>query len=316
VVAVVVLCTVVSAVGASYEYIEERRDLAAPPPCRLIDIGGHRLHLCCEGQGTPAVIFESAFGGTSLDWYRVLHDIAGFTTACAYDRAGMGYSDAGPLPRTSERIADELAELVHRNDLRLPVILVGWSLGGYYVRAYATKHEPDVAGLVLVDSSHEDQAAKFEAIGIRGAIPVVAPYLSTAARLGVLRLIPNPYVERPDTVPEPIRSYVRATTYRPSYFQARYQEDLATLQNADQLRASRRTLSMPVVVLTAGQGPGNLMTIWMTLQRDLLRLSNRSCQMVAPNSDHMIPYHAPDAVVGAVRVAIEAWKTSSMPMCS
>jgi pimeloyl-ACP methyl ester carboxylesterase len=228
----------------------------------------------------------------------------------------MGYSDAGPLPRTSERIADELAELVHRNDLRLPVILVGWSLGGYYVRAYATKHEPDVAGLVLVDSSHEDQAAKFEAIGIRGAIPVVAPYLSTAARLGVLRLIPNPYVERPDTVPEPIRSYVRATTYRPSYFQARYQEDLATLQNADQLRASRRTLSMPVVVLTAGQGPGNLMTIWMTLQRDLLRLSNRSCQMVAPNSDHMIPYHAPDAVVGAVRVAIEAWKTSSMPMCS
>ncbi len=206
VVAVLLACVVISAGGASYEYIANRRDLAAaPPPGRLIDIGGHRLHLWCEGQGGPVVIFESAFGGTALDWYRLLQDVAGFTTACAYDRAGMGYSDVGPLPRTSDQIADEFAELVRRSDLRLPVILVGWSLGGYHVRAYATKHEPNVAGLVLVDSSHEDQAARFKAAGIRGGTSVVAPYLSIAANLGVLRLIPNPYVTRPETMPEPIR---------------------------------------------------------------------------------------------------------------
>ena len=316
VVAVVVLCVVVAALGASYEYVADRRDLAnAPPPGRLIDIGGHRLHLWCEGQGTPVVIFDSSAGGTALDWYGVLHDVGTFTTACAYDRAGMGYSDAGPLPRTSERIADELAALVHRSDLRLPVLLVGWSLSGWYVRTYATRHESEVAGLVLVDSSHEDQAAKFTAIGIGPGIDL-APYLPMAARLGALRLIPNPYVTRPDTVPEPIRRYVRATTYRPSYFQATYQEELGTPESADQVRSSRRTLSLPVVVLTAGQGPVNIMNVWGPLQRDLLRLSNRSCQMVAANSDHMIPYQAPDAVVRAVRIAIDAWKTSSTPICS
>ena len=226
----------------------------------------------------------------------------------------MGHSDVGPSPRTSERIADELAQLVHQSELRLPVVLVGWSLSGWYVRAYATKQESDAAALVLVDSSHEDQAARFAAAGIGPGFNV-APYLSMAARLGVLRLIPNPYVTRPETVPESIRRYVQATTYRPSYFQTNYQEQLDTTESADQTRSSRRTLSIPVVVLTAGEGPVNIMNVWRPLQLDLLRLSNRSCQMVATNSDHMIPYQAPEAVIRAVRVAIEAWKTSSTPIC-
>jgi len=314
---VLVLCVAVCALGASYQSIAQRRDLAAAPaPGRLIDVGGHRLHVWCEGHGMPVVLFDSSAGGTALDWYRVLHDVASFTTACAYDRAGMGYSDVGPLPRTAGRIADELAELVHRSDLRLPVVAVGWSLSGWYVRTYATRHEPDVAGLVLVDASHEDQAARFEAAGIHGRPSLVAPYLSIAAKLGALRLIPNPYVTRPATVPEPIRKYVRATTYRPDYFQAAYQEELESRASADQVRSSRRTLSVPVVVLTAGRGPDNAMDIWWALQRDLLRLSRRSCQMMATNSDHMIPEQAPDAVVRAVRVAIDAWKTSSTPVCS
>lgn len=314
---VAAVVVVALALGAWYESFAERRDLAAaPPPGRLIDVGGHRLHLWCVGQGTPTVLFDSSAGGKALDWYRILQDVASFTTACAYDRAGMGYSDAGPLPRTAQRIADELAELVHRSTLRLPVVLVGWSLSGWYVRSYATKHEDDVAGLVLVDASHEDQAARFAAIGIGPGIPFFARFLSLAAQLGVLRMIPNPFVTRPDTAPEPIRKYERATTYRPSYFQAAYQEELASSESADQLRSSRRTLSIPVVVLTAGRGPANVMDIWRQLQRDQLRLSNRSCQMVASNSDHMIPYEAPDAVVRAVHVAIDAWKASAPPACS
>jgi pimeloyl-ACP methyl ester carboxylesterase len=325
---VVFLC-VVSAAGASYEYIAARRDLAAAPqPGSLIDVGGHRLHLWCAGQGTPVVIFESSAGGTALDWYRVQNDVAGFTTACAYDRAGMGYSDAGPSPRTSERIADELAELVRRSGMRGPVILVGWSWGGLYVRAYATRHEIDVAGLVLVDSSHEDQAEKFAAAGFGSGISVFAfllpRLLPPAAALGMLRLIPNPFVTRLDTVPEPVRGFVQATTYRPSYFQANYDEAISERDTADEVRSSRRLLSMPVVVLTAGQvrvktdprDNARIMDIWMRLQRDLLRLSPRSCQIIATNSAHMIPYEAPDVVVRSVRVTIDAWKMSSTPMCS
>jgi hypothetical protein len=118
VVAIVVLCVVVSAIAASYEYMAERRDFAvAPPPGRLIDVGGYRLHLWCIGHGAPTVIFESASGGTALDWYRILPDVGAFATACAYDRAGMWYSEAGRSPRTSQRIADDLAELLRRSGI-------------------------------------------------------------------------------------------------------------------------------------------------------------------------------------------------------
>jgi hypothetical protein len=184
-----------------------------------------------------------------------------------------------------------------------------------------------VAGLVLVDSSHEDQAEKFAAAGFGSGIPVFASLLPgllpRAAALGMLRLIPNPFVDRPETVPEPFRGFVRATTYRPSRFQTMYDEAIHERETTDEVRSSRRLLSMPVVVLTAGQGPFNntrdnnrIMDIWMPLQRDLLRLSPRSCQIIAANSTHMIPYEAPDAVVRSVRVAIEAWKMSSTPRCS
>jgi pimeloyl-ACP methyl ester carboxylesterase len=312
---IALVCTLVAACGALYEHIEERRDLAAaPPPGRLVDVGGHRLHLWCLGHGTPTVIFESAAGGTSLAWYRVVQDVARFTTACAYDRAGLGYSDAGPSPRTSARIAAELAALVRRSDLQMPVVLVGWSFGGFSVRAYATTYESDIAGLVLVDASHEDQTAQFAAAGIGPGIPAFAPFLSAAATFGVLRLVSNPFVSTLETVPEPIRRFVRATTYRPASFSTNYDEQIHFGESADEIRSSRRTLSLPIVVLTAGIGPVN--QIWMPLQRDLARLSTRSCQIIAADSTHMVPYQAPDTIVRAVRAVIEASKTSSVPVCS
>ena len=205
---------IVSAPGASYQYVAQRRDLAAaPPPGRLIDIGGRRLHLWCEGQGTPVVMFDSSAGGTALDWYRAPCKVSRVSRQ-RVPATGRAWATAmpGPFPRTAEQIAAEFAELLHRSDLTLPVVVVGWSLSGWYVRSYATKHATDVAGLVVVDASHEDQAARFEAAGIYGGTSFVAPYLSMAANLGVLRLIPNPYVTRPEEMPEPGGRTFRATS--------------------------------------------------------------------------------------------------------
>ena len=315
VVAALAVCVVVSAVGASYEYIAERGDLAAAPaPGRLIDVGGHRLHLWCIGQGSPTVVFDSGLGGTAFDWYPVLRDVSGFTTACAYDRAGMGYSDAGPTPRTSRRIAGELAELVRRSETHLPVVLVGWSYGGLFARAYASEHESEVAGLLLVDASHEDQAIKFAAAGFPSYVPVADRFAPSAAALGVLRLIGRPSGLRAESFPEPVRRFVQATEYRPSSYQAEYDEESQENEIFDEVRALRRPLSVPLVVLSAGRSP--IPDVTTALQRDLLRLSNKSCQMIAANSDHRIPYEAPDTVVRAVRVTIDAWKTSTTPMCS
>ena len=102
--------------GATYQSLATRKDLAlTPPPGQLVDIGGHRLHLWCTGAGTPAVVLDTGLGGSSAEWGYVQPEVARFTRVCSYDRAGMGYSDPGPSPRTARRIASELATLIDRS---------------------------------------------------------------------------------------------------------------------------------------------------------------------------------------------------------
>ena len=97
-----------AALGAAYQWLATRRDLAAtPPPGQLVDIGGYRLHLWCMGAGAPAVVLESGLGGGAFTWPQVQKETAMFTRVCAYDRAELGYSDPSPEPRTSGRIAQE-----------------------------------------------------------------------------------------------------------------------------------------------------------------------------------------------------------------
>ena len=130
---------------------------APPPPGRLVSLGTHRLHVHCSGIGSPSVVFDAALGGSSLSWTYVQPAVAAFTTACTYDRAGFGWSDAGPLPRTAGRIADELHMLLTTAALAPPFVLVGHSFGAFSIRAYAARHPKDVAGLVFVDPAHPEE---------------------------------------------------------------------------------------------------------------------------------------------------------------
>ena len=112
-----------------------------------MDVGGHRLHIWCTGSGGPAVIYESGLGGGAFGWTSVKPEVAKFTEVCTYDRAGMGYSDSGPMPRTSRQIASELAVLLEKAVSTTPVILVGSSFGGYNVRVFASEYTDRVTGL-------------------------------------------------------------------------------------------------------------------------------------------------------------------------
>src|SRR5262245_17627964 len=153
--------------GATYQWIATRRDLAAtPPPGRLVDIGGYRLHLWCTGSGKPAVILESGLGGGAFSWPYVQREVAGFTQVCSYDRAGFGYSDPAPGPRTSRQIARELHQLVERGGIEESLILVGASFGGFTARVFASDYPERIAGLVLVDASHENQRERYAAAGM------------------------------------------------------------------------------------------------------------------------------------------------------
>jgi pimeloyl-ACP methyl ester carboxylesterase len=145
-------------IGAMYQaQAAARAAKDNPPPGKLVDVGGHRLHITCMGEGSPTVVLEAGLSCTSLDWSHVLPAIAQFTRVCAYDRAGCGWSDPGPWPRTGQTIVNELHTLLDEGGVTGPLVLVGHSYGGLLVRLYASYYPDAVAGLVLVDAAHEDQ---------------------------------------------------------------------------------------------------------------------------------------------------------------
>jgi pimeloyl-ACP methyl ester carboxylesterase len=131
---------------------------AAPGPepiGKLVDLGGHRLHVNCTGHGSPTVVVETGLGDFSFDWALVQTRVSGFARICTYDRAGYAWSDPGPKPRTFAQVNLELHDALRKLGEKGPFVLVGHSYGGPVMRNFATVYRSDAAGLVLVDSAHE-----------------------------------------------------------------------------------------------------------------------------------------------------------------
>jgi pimeloyl-ACP methyl ester carboxylesterase len=144
--------------GALYEMIGRWRDAHRfPQRGHLVEAGSIRMNIDCSGQGSPTVILESGSGGPSVDWLMVQPEVAKFARVCSYDRAGYGWSDSGPEPRSALQIARELKRLLQAAGERGPYVLVGHSMGGYDIRVYTGQYPNDVVGVVPVDASHEDQ---------------------------------------------------------------------------------------------------------------------------------------------------------------
>src|SRR5215208_1096811 len=280
--------------GASYQWLATRRDRAAtPPPGRLVDVGGHSLHLWCVGSGTPVVVLEAGLGGSTADWGFVQPEVAGFTRACSYDRAGMGYSDQGPSPRTTRRISGELARLLDGGGIGGPVVLVGASIGGFTVRVFASDHPERVAGLVLVDATHEDAL---------DPIPRLATFVPLLSSFGIFRLLGVSFGLSPESLAPSVRGFANATRFRAAGYDAAADEIIHIRQSADEVRATRRTLPMPLIVITAGRGAN---AAWHKQQRDLVGLSRHGCQLTATESGHAIPVNQPSVVVDAIRAIVE-----------
>lgn len=127
------------------------------PPGQLIDVNGRDMHINCIGNKSPTIILDSGAGGFSLEWRNIQYSLAQYARVCAYDRAGYGWSEMGPLPRTTERIAHELHTLLENAEIPGPYIIVGHSFGGFTAQYFARYFDDEIAGLVLVDSSHEEQ---------------------------------------------------------------------------------------------------------------------------------------------------------------
>lgn len=287
--------------GGTYERFATRKDLAStPPPGHLVDIGGYRLHLWCTGAGMPTVILDTGLGGSSADWGFVQPEVARFTRVCSYDRAGMGYSDPGPSPRTARRIAGELAELVDRSGLGGALVLVGASSAGFNVRIFASDHPDRVAGLVLVDASHEDQAHE---------VPTLARFVPLLSSLGILRLLGVSFGLSEESLAPSARQFARATRFRAAGYRAAAGEISHIRESAEEVRRSRRKLTIPVVVVTGGRGADQQ---WRSLQADQVTLSERGCQIIAERAGHVVALDQPDVVVNAIRTIVETSRGATL----
>ena len=289
-----VLLLIAALSGVTYQWLAARKELAAtPPPGRLVDIGGYRLHLWCTGDGAPAVILDAGLGGTSTGWGFVQPEVARFTRVCSYDRAGMGYSDPGPSPRTARRIANELAELVARGGITGPVVLAGESIAGFNVRVFASDHPERAAGLVLVDASHEDDAHE---------VPGMARFVPLLSTIGVFRLLGVSFGQRVESLAPSVQRYARATRFRAAGYQAAADEIMHIGETVSDVRKTRRKLTIPVVVVTGARGADEN---WRRLQQDEASLSERGCLITAQQSGHVIPIEQPKVVVDAIRSVVE-----------
>jgi pimeloyl-ACP methyl ester carboxylesterase len=193
-------------VGATYQGVAtalERRRY--PHPGQLVDVGGHQLHIHCLGQGLPVVVLEAPAAGMSAAWGWVQPDVAQTTRVCSYDRAGLGWSEAGDRPYDPGRVPEELHALLAAAKQPGPYVLAGYSLGASFVRRFASVYSPDTAGLVLIaESSNPGPNPRFLA---------VSPWL---ARAGVLRAT-GVLSESWEGLPPAASDVVRAFLHRPDH---------------------------------------------------------------------------------------------------
>lgn len=296
-----------SVIGAIYQRAATRRDAQQyPPPGQMVEVEGTLMHLYCLGEGTPTVILESGLGGNYLDWALVQPEVARVTQVCAYDRAGMGYSAPVGRGLTSAEVAARLHTLLQTAGIPGPYLLVGHSYGGIQLRTFAQTYPAETAGLVLVDSSHENQAQRLP--GINGVGPrLMQAFIATTpflARVGLLRfarvadrVIPG--IEKLGTE----RPRHAALVYRASYWRAYVQDSKMAGRETNQAVPPASLGDLPLVVLTQGSseaGNPEMQPFWHELQQELAALSTRSRQLVVEDAGHYIHWDRPDVVIDQI----------------
>jgi pimeloyl-ACP methyl ester carboxylesterase len=333
----------VALAGLGYEMTASWQDQKAfPPPGHLVNVGGYRLHLLQAGEGSPTVVMDSGLGSSSLYWGKVMPLLAKQTRVCLFDRAGYGWSDPGSTPRTTQQIVTELHTLLENARIPGPYILVGWSFGGFTARMYAHQYPGEVAGVVLVESAHEEQFERYVPTILAGVKKTglnLEPLMRmlggperthtlvemTVSRIHFLKLFTGltRWGRRSEQGGDFWKGYPVGTQERLRYCELQHGyvpavlgEQKAWEESIAQIRQVRDLGNLPLIVVSRKQdlkGPFpewfpamEIEQQWQTMQSDLLHLSKRSKQVFASPSDHLVPHWQPQTVADSVMELVQA----------
>ena len=256
----------------------------------MVDVGQHRIEATVFGSGQPAVVIEPPFGGNAAAWRSIAQTMAGDTTVVTYDRVPYGASSPARDGRTPREIAADLDGVLRSLGVTGSLVLVGHSLGGIYMRAYAARHLDQVAGMVLVESSHESQR------------PVLAARFTTKDRLLVALTVPQMIVRS--------KQWRGGADRRSNIREYRMFKRLGA---ADQALARGGLVGRPLIVLTRGPGgkpgAGPLWQAWYGLQQDLAQLSGNTRHVVSESPDHYLNQGDPELVITAIADVVRSART-------
>jgi pimeloyl-ACP methyl ester carboxylesterase len=285
-----------------------------PPIGQLVDVGGYKLHLYCQGTGSPTVVMDAGAGSTGLYWSLVQSEVAESVRTCVYDRAGYGWSEKGPQPRSIATMVNELHSLLSNAKIAGPYVLVGHSLGGIIVRQYTQNYPQEVVGMVLVDSAQEKQFQRFP----EEIVAATKKGLAESRRLELLIATGLPALN-PSQVPlesklprEAAEIYRALLLSDPKQLMA-VRGEIETLERGD--TEPVKTLNdLPLIVLSRGHSDPDTMgegisvevadqyeKVWQELQVELVVLSSQGKRIVAEQSGHNIHLDQPELVVSAIQ---------------
>ena len=302
-----------AALGALWQWWCSRREaLRFTAPGTLVDVGGRRLHLNCTGSGSPTVILEASGFGNASSYHQVLPEIAKRTQVCAYDRAGMGFSDPA-LVLGVRWVGGRPGRAPRPRGRATSYLLVAGSAGGLIAQRFALHHPDEVSGLVLLDAPSPETLARVP--NVFDNFARAACVGRWAARVGLVRLL-DPFGLRKGTGEAAARSL--ALTYKTTAWDAVCGMTRSFRSEANRPEGERRLpRDLPLRVLSHGEPRGLLLPgqeaeaqrlepLWQELEQALAQKSAKGSYRSVPGSGHLIASEQPLAVVNAVFELLDA----------
>ncbi|NJC94846.1 MAG: alpha/beta hydrolase [Anaerolineae bacterium] len=286
-----------------------------PPIGQMVDIGGYRLHMHTEVEGTPTVVLDAGAGGIGLSWELVRPAIAKVTRVVTYDRAGLGWSDPSPKPRRADVMAEELHTMLTNANVKAPYILVGHSLGGVIARQFAAKYPGEVAGLVMVDSAHEKQMKHFPEAMVKmvNSMKGMMGAMKLMGKLGIFALKPSPVqigdngalskelVAQMQGVMASSDNHLESMLAESESVYAAETQPVSTLGDLPLTVISHGQLDANAVPPSLGQQVrDDYEAAWQKLQAEITSLSTRGRRIVAERSGHNVIFDQPGIVIESV----------------